>query len=88
MVSINIIDQTFVAKLSDRRFIKSTVSDILTEEEYRQLSEQKAAENAKMREQSRQEEPRDASPAASKPKSRRRRSSRNRNSKKKRSKPE
>ncbi|MFY9397165.1 MAG: regulatory iron-sulfur-containing complex subunit RicT [Desulfomonilia bacterium] len=88
VVSINIIDQTFVAKLSDRRFIKSTVSDILTEEEYRQLSEQKAAENAKMREQSRQEEPRDASPAASKPKSRRRRSSRNRNSKKKRSKPE
>jgi cell fate regulator YaaT (PSP1 superfamily) len=41
VVSINVINQTFVAKLADRRFIKANVSDILTEEEYLQLSEQK-----------------------------------------------
>lgn len=93
VVSINIIDQTFVGKLTDRRFVKGTVSEILTEDEYRRLSEQKAAENAKMREQPRREQPRreqpgETSPATTKPKSRRRRSSRSRNSRKKRSKPE
>jgi cell fate regulator YaaT (PSP1 superfamily) len=88
VVSINIIDQTFVGKLTDRRFVKGTVSEILTEDEYRRLSEQKAAENAKMREQPRREQPEETSPATTKPKSRRRRSSRSRNSRKKRSKPE
>lgn len=41
VVSINVINQTVVAKLSDRRFTKAHVSDILTEEEYRQLPEQR-----------------------------------------------
>jgi cell fate regulator YaaT (PSP1 superfamily) len=41
VVSINVINQSFVAKLADRRFIKANVSDILTEEEYLQVSEQK-----------------------------------------------
>ena len=40
-VTVNVITQTVVAKLTDRRFIKAHVSDILTEEEYRQLPEQK-----------------------------------------------
>jgi hypothetical protein len=41
VVSINVINQSFVAKLADRRFIKANVSDILTEEEYLQVGEQK-----------------------------------------------
>lgn len=87
VVSINIINQTFVAKLSDRRFIKSAVSDILTEEEYHQLSEQKAAELARQKEQHK-EETAEAGSDRDRPKGKRRRPSRNRTSRKKRSKPE
>jgi cell fate regulator YaaT (PSP1 superfamily) len=43
VVSINVINQSFVAKLADRRFVKAHVSDILTEEEFLHLSEQKSA---------------------------------------------
>jgi cell fate regulator YaaT (PSP1 superfamily) len=87
VVSINIINQTFVAKLSDRRFIKSTVSDILTEEEYRRLCEQKAADANRQKEQH-QEESAGLDSERNRPRSKRRRSSRSRNSRKKRSKPE
>ncbi|MGB4109782.1 MAG: regulatory iron-sulfur-containing complex subunit RicT [Desulfomonilia bacterium] len=87
VVSINIINQTFVAKLSDRRFIKSTVSDILTEEEYRRLCEQKAADANRQKEQH-QEESAGVDSERNRPRSKRRRSSRSRNSRKKRSKPE
>jgi cell fate regulator YaaT (PSP1 superfamily) len=41
VVSINVINQTFVAKLSDRRFVKAHVADVLTEEEYRDHLERK-----------------------------------------------
>ncbi|HOS96775.1 MAG TPA: regulatory iron-sulfur-containing complex subunit RicT [Deltaproteobacteria bacterium] len=41
VVSINVINQTIVAKLTDRRFVKAHVSDILTEDEFRQLPEPK-----------------------------------------------
>jgi hypothetical protein len=41
VISINVINQTFIAKLADRRFVKSKVSDILTEEEFRKIPEQK-----------------------------------------------
>jgi cell fate regulator YaaT (PSP1 superfamily) len=88
VVSINIINQTFVAKLTDRRFIKSTVSDILTEEEYRNLSEQKAAENARMKEQPRREQPAEGASDQNRSRGKRRRSSRNRSSRRRRSKPE
>lgn len=88
VVSINIINQTFVAKLADRRFIKSTVSDILNEEEYNRLSEQKAAENARAKEQPREECPAEEASDPNRPQSKRRRSSRNRNSRRRRSKPE
>ncbi len=88
VVSINIINQTFVAKLTDRRFIKSTVSDILTEEEYTKLSEQKAAENARIKEQQRREQPVEGASDQNRPRGKRKRSSRSRNSRRKRSKPE
>jgi cell fate regulator YaaT (PSP1 superfamily) len=41
VVSINVINQTIVAKLTDRRFVKAHVSDILSEDDFRQLPEQK-----------------------------------------------
>jgi cell fate regulator YaaT (PSP1 superfamily) len=88
VVSINIINQTFVAKLTDRRFIKSMVSDILTEEEYTRLSEQKAAENARVKEQPREGHSAEGASDQSKPRGKRRRSSRSRNFRKRRSKPE
>lgn len=47
VVSINVISQSFVAKLADRRFIKANVSDILSEEDYLQLGEQKSAGHEK-----------------------------------------
>jgi cell fate regulator YaaT (PSP1 superfamily) len=50
VVSINVINQTFVAKLTDRRFVKANVADILTEEEFLQLGETKAPVQEKERE--------------------------------------
>lgn len=88
VVSINIINQSFVAKLTDRRFVKCKVSDILTEEEYSHLGEHKANDLSRPK-----EPPADVSAEGqgserdrerSRPK--RRRSSRQRNAKKKRSK--
>jgi len=38
IVSINIINQSFIAKLKDRRFIKAGIADILTQEEYLELN--------------------------------------------------
>ncbi len=87
VVSINIINQTFVAKLADRRFIKSKVSDILTEEEYRQLGDQKPSDLRRFQDPNLEVPVRDASPDKEKPKGKRRRSSRQRNARKKRSKP-
>jgi cell fate regulator YaaT (PSP1 superfamily) len=88
VVSINIINQTFVAKLVDRRFIKCKVSDILTEEEFRQLGDSRPTDLSRLKDPLMTETVRkEASPAGDKPK-RRRRSSRQRNARKKRSKPE
>ncbi len=88
VVSINVINQSFVAKLADRRFIKCRVSDILSEEEFLQLGEQKANELAKLKEaQETSPEPKVQEKTPAKPKGRRRRSSRNRSSRKKRSTP-
>ena len=95
VVSINVINQSFVAKLADRRFIKAQVSDILTEEEFQQIGEQKPAghEREKERERERDFHPveqqggdqsvQTTGAAVDKPKRKR---SRNRNSRKKRSK--
>jgi cell fate regulator YaaT (PSP1 superfamily) len=90
VVSINVINQSFVAKLADRRFIKAQVSDILTEEEFLQLSEQKPSSHDKEKglhpvEQSGEDMPPVQMTAASTDKPKRKRS-RNRNSRKKRSK--
>lgn len=41
VISINVINQTFIAKLADRRFVKAKAVDILTEEEYHNISEKK-----------------------------------------------
>ncbi len=41
VISINVINQTFIAKLADRKFVKAKVSDILTEEEFHKVSDQK-----------------------------------------------
>ena len=41
VVSINVINQTFVAKLSDRRFVKARVEDVLTEEEFKNQPQRK-----------------------------------------------
>jgi cell fate regulator YaaT (PSP1 superfamily) len=87
VVSINIINQTFVAKLIDRRFIKCKVSDILTEEEFRQLGESKPTDLSRLKDPLMTETVRrEPQPAGDKPK-RRRRSSRQRNARKKRSQP-
>ncbi len=93
VVSINVIDQSFVAKLADRRFIKGMVSDILSQEQYLRLGEQKAAE--RVTESAKPKEPAPETPpagkgdekTANKPRGKRRRSSRHRNSKQKRSDP-
>jgi cell fate regulator YaaT (PSP1 superfamily) len=37
VVSINVIEQSFVAKLEDRRFMKATAEDVLTEEQFAEL---------------------------------------------------
>ena len=37
VVSINVIEQTFVAKLEDRRFMKATAEEVLTEEQFAEL---------------------------------------------------
>jgi len=91
VVSINVINQSFVAKLADRRFIKAHVSDILTEEEYLQLSEQKPVVPEKEKENrpaaaamSGEEKQQGQGSGEGKP---RRRRPRNRSSRKKRSKP-
>lgn len=89
VVSINVINQTIVAKLTDRRFIKAHVSDILSEEEYRQLPEQKGPPPDRERVAAAEVNPEDEMPmvpmiaTAPKPKKKR---SRNRSSRKKRSK--
>jgi cell fate regulator YaaT (PSP1 superfamily) len=90
VVSINVINQTFVAKLTDRRFVKANVSDILTEEEFQQLGDQKSPAQDKEREvlmeEERAAEELPMQPMiAIKPKPKRKRS-RNRNARKKRSK--
>ena len=90
VVSINVINQTIVAKLTDRRFVKAHVSDILTEEEYQQLPDQKGpAQDREKAAAAAEERPEDELPmvpmiaTASKPKKKR---SRNRSARKKRSK--
>ncbi|MBN1637251.1 MAG: stage 0 sporulation protein [Deltaproteobacteria bacterium] len=82
IVSINIINQSFIAKLKDRRFIKAGISDILTEEEYIELN----AENKTKLEQA-EVSLIDITPKenAQNPKPKKRRSSRRRKSKSKRS---
>jgi cell fate regulator YaaT (PSP1 superfamily) len=89
VVSINVINQTFVAKLTDRRFIKANVSDILTPEEFQQLGDRKGTPVEKDREillegETAAEEPPMVPMIATKPKPKRKRS-RNRNARKKRS---
>jgi cell fate regulator YaaT (PSP1 superfamily) len=88
VVSINIINQTFVAKLVDRRFIKCTVSDILTEEEFRQLGDSRPTDLSRLKDPLMTEAVRKEQPAGGDKPKRRRRSSRSRNARKKRSKPE
>jgi len=87
VVSINVINQTFVAKLSDRRFVKANVSDILTEEEFSQLGNQKGAIPDREREVLLPEQVEEALPEmiSTHPKPKKKRS-RNRNSRRKRSK--
>jgi len=41
VISINVINQTFIAKLADRRFVKAKALDIITEEEFHSLTEKK-----------------------------------------------
>ncbi|MDT8272867.1 MAG: hypothetical protein RRA35_06715, partial [Desulfomonilia bacterium] len=79
------INQSFVAKLSDRRFIKSSVSDIISEQEYQQLVEQKLAvhEKEKIAQQEAARGEGDQSKEPGQTQSKRRRS-RNRSAKKKR----
>jgi cell fate regulator YaaT (PSP1 superfamily) len=89
VVSINVINQTFVAKLTDRRFIKANVADILTPEEFQKLGDHKVPAQEKEREilleaEQPGEEPPMVPMIASKPKPKRKRS-RNRNARKKRS---
>jgi cell fate regulator YaaT (PSP1 superfamily) len=88
VVSINVINQTIVAKLTDRRFIKAHVSDILSEEEYQQLPEQKGPAPERERAVVVEEQAEDESPMvpmiATAPKSKKKRS-RNRSTRKKRS---
>jgi len=88
VVSINVINQNFVAKLADRRFIKCKVSDILSQEEYTALSERKAKEPQKPKEEAVKvvSEAVNDEKSSEKPKGKRRRSSRNRSSRRKRSK--
>ncbi|HOI06813.1 MAG TPA: regulatory iron-sulfur-containing complex subunit RicT [Deltaproteobacteria bacterium] len=87
VVSINIINQTFVAKLTDRRFIKCKVSDILTEEEFRQMSDSKPTDLSRLKDPLMTETVRKEPQASGDKPKRRRRSSRQRNARKKRSKP-
>jgi cell fate regulator YaaT (PSP1 superfamily) len=89
VVSINVINQTFVAKLTDRRFIKANVSDILTAEEFQQLGDRKGPSVEKEKELTLEEERAGEElpmvpMIATKPKPKRKRS-RNRNARKKRS---
>jgi cell fate regulator YaaT (PSP1 superfamily) len=53
VVSINVINQTFVAKLADRRFVKAKASDIISKEEFLRVSELKQLEQVKQKEQER-----------------------------------
>lgn len=88
VVSINIINQTFVAKLTDRRFIKCKVSDIMTEEEFRKLGDQRPTDLSRLRDPLMDIPVNEtASAEQDQQKVKRRRSSRPRNSRKKRSKP-
>jgi len=50
VVSINVINQTFIAKLQDRRFIKAKPTDILSKEEYIRVSEQKLLDQTRPKE--------------------------------------
>jgi cell fate regulator YaaT (PSP1 superfamily) len=50
VISINVINQTFIAKLADRRFIKAKASDILSEDEFKKVSEQKQQAPARQQE--------------------------------------
>ncbi len=88
VVSINVINQTIVAKLTDRRFTKAHVSNILSEEEYRQLPEQKGPASDRERAAAVEVNVEDEMPMvpmiATTPKPKKKRS-RNRSSRKKRS---
>jgi cell fate regulator YaaT (PSP1 superfamily) len=50
VVSINVINQTFIAKLADRRFVKAKASDIISKEDFLRLSEIKQLEQVKQKE--------------------------------------
>jgi len=89
VVSINVINQTFVAKLSDRRFVKARPSDVMTEDEYRDFLQSKTAPPPREPVAVQEEEEVDDTPLvpmiATQPKPKKRRP-KNRGSKKKRSK--
>jgi len=53
VVSINVIDQTFVAKLADRRFVKAKAADIISKDDFLRLSEAKQLEQVKQKEMER-----------------------------------
>ncbi len=46
VVSINVIEQTFVARLEDRRFLKCNAADAMTEEEFLSLDSAEMVESA------------------------------------------
>lgn len=53
VVSINVINQTFIAKLADRRFVKAKAADILSKDDFLRLSEQKQQDQAREKESAR-----------------------------------
>ncbi|MGC9323189.1 MAG: PSP1 domain-containing protein [Desulfomonilia bacterium] len=87
VVSINVINQSFVAKMADRRFIKATVPDIITKEDYQQLMDQKLADQDKEKVTPQETRPEESTQQKDSERTRsKRRRSRTRNSKKKRNK--
>jgi cell fate regulator YaaT (PSP1 superfamily) len=83
VVSINVINQTFVAKLADRRFVKAKASDIISKEEFLRISELKQTEQVKQKEQERTTAP-PGPPEAPVDKEKKKRPSRKRRSRSKR----
>ncbi|HQP31503.1 MAG TPA: regulatory iron-sulfur-containing complex subunit RicT, partial [Deltaproteobacteria bacterium] len=82
VVSINVINQTFVAKLADRRFVKATASDILSKDDFLRVSEERQQDQARQRQAEREVVA--AAMAASGDKEKRRRPSRKRRNRSKR----